>query len=179
MVAYLIVGAPQTGKTTYVKENIISHYKNGIVYDVQNQYENLPWYKPNLRGWSRISPTDLTFEKFIMLGQALTNFMFVYEEATQFLEGRISLAMKANLVGKAHTKNRFLFFFHSFSQVPPRIMDFTDYLIQFRTGVGDLEGVKSKGKTLEIIQAYKDLEIAPRFSKRIHRISVLAKENIF
>lgn len=179
MVVFTVIGATQTGKTTYVKNVILPRYRKGIVYDVQNQYPDLPFYKPNMKGWSRISPTELSFEKFVLLGQAISGYLFIYEEATQFLEGKISREMKANLVGKAHTQNRFLFFFHAFSQIPPRILDFTDYIIQFRTGVSDLEGVKKKGRTLEIIKSYHDLEKAERFTKHIHRVSNLAKESIF
>lgn len=179
MICYTVVGATQTGKTTFVKTKILPKYPNVLVYDVQNQYSELPFWKRQKTGKYRISPTDMDFEKFVLLGQAVTGFLFVYEEASQFLEGRIDKPMKANLTGKAHTHNRFLFFFHSFSMIPPRIIDYTDYLVQFRTGVADLEGVQKKGKTKEIVQCYERLEELPRFSKFVHKVSNLAKENKF
>lgn len=179
MISFLIVGATQTGKTTFVKTKIIPKYQNVLVYDVQNQYPELPYWNRQKKGRFRISPLEMEFEKFVLLGQALTGFLFVYEEATQFLEGKINKEMKANLVGKAHTKNRFLFFFHSFTQVPPRVIDFTDYLIQFKTGVSDEEGVKKKMRLKKILDNYWILEVAPRFSYKIERISNLALENKF
>lgn len=179
MVSYLIVGATQTGKTTFAKKNILQKYPNVLVYDVQNQYSELPYWKREKKGRFRVSPVHMEFGKFVLLGQALENFLFVYEEATQFLEGQISKPMKANLVGKAHTGNRFVFFFHAFSQIPPRIIDFCDYLIQFRTGLSDKEGVQKKMRIQEIKDNYIELESLPRFSRKILRVSNLALDNIY
>jgi len=179
VVSFLVVGATQTGKTTYVKTNIIPKYPNVLVYDVQNQYSDLQYWNRQKKGKFRVSPLEMTFDQFVLLGQSLTNFLFVYEEATQFLEGKVSKEMKANLVGKAHTGNRFLFFFHSFTQVPPRIIDFTDYLIQFKTGVSDEDGLKKKMRLKKIIENYYSLESLPRFSHKIERISNLSLENKF
>lgn len=176
MVVYLIVGAPQTGKTTFVKNNILNKYRNVLLYDVQDQYPELKWYKRGESGKMRISPTDIEFEKFVMLATAIPKTLFIFEEATQFLEGKISKMLKSCLVGKAHTKNRFCFIFHSFDQVPPRIIDYADYIIQFSTGISD---TMDKVKYLPIKEAHVKLEHMERFSKIIHRVSVLAKENIY
>ena len=176
MVAFLVVGGMQTGKTTYVKTKIIPKYPNVLVYDVQNQYPELPSWKREKKGRFRISPIEMNFQQFVKLGQALTGFLFVYEEATQFMRGQISPEMDANIVGKAHTKNRFLFFFHSWRKTPPSLIEFCDYIIQFNTGSSD----KISKVDNEVVEKnWLDLQNLPRFSVRVHKHTNQAKDNIF
>lgn len=178
-VCYVVVGGTGTGKTKFTTDEIIVKYPNVIVYDVQNQYEFLPDWKVGMKGKCRVTPQMMDYKKFCSLGRMLTNTLFVNEEATMFLTGTLDAKVANLLVCKRHTKNRYLYIFHGFKQIPPRLLSFTDYLIQFRTGVSDYEAVVGKTKSQAIIKCYERLEILPRFSKFIHKISSLSNEGVF
>lgn len=110
------------GKSFFVK-NYIKNRK-AYVFDVNNEY-SLPSVEKN------ISCDEKDFIKNCFSKKGT---ICVFEEATGFFEGRTGKDLRRLIVNKRHTKNIYIFVFHSISSVPPRLLQLTNYVILFKTG---------------------------------------------
>lgn len=147
----IIVGRTGSGKTTIVKKLISAHKKKNpkgqrLIYDVNNEYGE------------RYMPMD----EFLSAAKAATRTLIVFEEATIFFStsgGQIE--MRELLVRKRHTKNYFVFNFHSLSQVPLYILMFCDTMIIKKTNdqIPQIER-KYKGNS-RVIKAYCQVANSP------------------
>jgi len=121
-----VIGMTGQGKSTFIKQFIDG--KNCFVFDVQNEY--LLSTNPNE---SRSKDISLDEKRFVEMCKRKRNTVIVFEEATGFFEGKLDKEVRRIILSKRHTQNTLVFCFHSISSVPPRLMQFTNYVILFKT----------------------------------------------
>jgi len=123
--AFIIVGGTGTGKTTFIKEKILSEVNTPLfIFDVNNEYKDFPNKNYN----------HSDFKKFTSDANTKINHCIVYEEATIFFShGGSTESIRSQLVRKRHTKNLFVFNFHALHQVPMYLLDFCDLMIIKKT----------------------------------------------
>jgi len=127
MYCILAIGMTGQGKSQFVKQFIKG--RRCLVFDVQNEYTDL-----SINPFSeRARDCSLNEKKFIELCDKKTKTVLVFEEATGFFEGKTSKEMRRVILSKRHTKNTIILCFHSISSVPPRIMQFTNYVVLYKT----------------------------------------------
>lgn len=112
------------GKSYFVKKYI--HGRKTYVFDVNNEY-NLPSSGERSKN---ISCDERDFIKNCFLKKET---ICVFEEATGFFEGRTSRDLRRLIVNKRHTKNVYIFMFHSISSIPPRLLQLSNFVILFKT----------------------------------------------
>lgn len=127
MMNMTIIGKMGTGKTTFIKNFLRG--RRAYVFDVNNEYRELPTdiRRPQSR------EIDLNHKHFIERCLSKRNTCCVFEDATGFIEGRLSDNFRKALVSKRHTGNINILVFHSISSVPPRLLQLSDFVILFRT----------------------------------------------
>lgn len=144
-----------TGKTTFIKRYIKG--KRSCVFDVNNEYKGLP--DDNRKPVSRV--TDLNHKAFIQLCLEKRDTCCVWEDATGFIEGRLSDDFRKALVSKRHTGNVNILVFHSVSSVPPRLIQLSDYVILFKTSD---EVYQIEKKYPSLLKYFKSINRKPLFS---------------
>jgi hypothetical protein len=142
---YIIIGAPGEGKTPFCKK-MIGGGDSGVaprrclVFDINNEYGPRAKYSgqapfnlsTNTRDFrSRYVGDDI--EVFLRLAMSKQDTVVVMEEATAFFEGKTSKTTRRLIINRYHTRNVYLFLFHSINSVPPRIMEIANYVVLFRT----------------------------------------------
>lgn len=127
MINMTIIGKMGTGKTTFVKDYIKG--RKAFLFDTNNEYKDLPtdYRKPISR------MIDLDHKKYIQICLQKKNTVCVFEDATGFIEGRLSDNFRKALVSKRHTGNVNILIFHSMLSVPPRLIQLSDYVVLFNT----------------------------------------------
>ena len=170
MILTVVCGATGTGKSHFTKE-FIKRYPLRCIYDIQNEYGLKPFNaKNNNKQFSVID--DKLFMDFT---QKLRGYCFVLEECTAVLRGNVQKKFVQSVLSKRHTHNRYVLIFHAMHRIPPQIWEFCDYLVLFKTN--DLEkDVKSKYP--QYLQDWKQIQNAEKYTKKIYKISNLAKDNI-
>jgi predicted AAA+ superfamily ATPase len=157
----IIVGATETGKTTYVKKLLekVPDKRSLFIYDVNNEY-------------SEFFPYPLIdIEDFMEKTQFMKKGIFVLEEATIYLNNRSSNEHLINLmVRKRHTFNTIILVFHSMRSVPRYIYELANYITIFKTNDSSemtarelkddrLEGIMNEVKDNKDMHFYKTLKI--------------------
>jgi len=66
----------------------------------------------------------------------------VFEDATKYIEGNVTEALRSFVIDSKQKNVDILFIFHSLSDVPPKLIRWSDYFVLFKTN----EGVPSKSK---------------------------------
>jgi hypothetical protein len=115
------------GKSKFVKDYIQN--RNCFVFDVQNEYTDLS----PVSSAGRARHLDLNEKLFVAQCSQRRNTICVFEEATGFFEGRLDKEVRRLVLSKRHTGNVFIFCFHSIQSIPPRLMQFTNYVVLFKT----------------------------------------------
>jgi hypothetical protein len=142
---YIVIGAPGEGKTPFCKK-MIGGADTGVapnrclIFDINNEYGPKTKYagqhpfniSVNTReARSRYIGDDI--EQFIKIAMGKQNTVVVMEEATAFFEGKTSKMTRRMIINRYHTRNVYMFLFHSINAVPPRIMEITNYVALFKT----------------------------------------------
>jgi len=143
MKTFAIIGGTGQGKSTFIKEVLLSRIKGAkMVYDVNNEYKT---GKPLL-----------TMPDFLNNAKKATKTAIVFEEATMFFSNRgYNDVLMDILVRKRHTQNVVILVFHSLRAAPKYVLDMVDTIVMFKTK--DLQNEvyqKFKGDT-DILQAYE------------------------
>lgn len=148
MYCIIICGAPGQGKSPFIRDYIKD--KKCFVYDVQNEYGQATKYPGQVPVNLSANPSDerarytlWNHEGFISECAKKQNTICVFEDATMFFEGRTIPKMRELLARRRFTGNNYLLVFHSIESVPPRMMQFSDYVVLFKTG-DELKGVERK-----------------------------------
>lgn len=128
MYCILVVGMTGQGKSQWAKEYIKD--SNQWVFDVQNEYQ---WLSVN-PSEAKARQIDMNEKTFVDRCKQKKNTICLFEEATCFFEGKLDKDLRRVVVAKRHSKNIYLFLFHSISSIPPRLMQLTNYVILFKTG---------------------------------------------
>jgi hypothetical protein len=137
------VGRPRTGKTTFNLQLIqaIAEQKGVLIFDLNGEaafkdfpvmpFDKLPGWKS--KGIYRIFHDDP--EEFISaVRRYVYNAAVVFEDTTAYIDSSISDNLKRLLVDRRHRNVDMIFSFHSLRVIPPKLLDFTNYMIVGKTG---------------------------------------------
>lgn len=144
----VIIGMRGQGKSTFIKKMIKGQHN--YVFDVQNEY-------------SEFNPAPhLDRKLFIEECVSYTDTFCIFEEATGFFKGRLDEKTDRMILGARHTRNKYIFCFHSIRAVPPGIMAMVNYAVLFKT-IDEPDEVKRKYHRL--YQPFLKLQKMPKYSK--------------
>lgn len=155
--AFIIVGAPGMGKTTFVK-NILKRVHPGTIwlYDVNNEYTEI------------INQPLLDFDVFCKEAMKKRESILVFEEATIFLSNKGSNnELKNILVRKRHTHNTILLVFHSLRYVPKYLLDLCNYMALYKTNDPEEKAIELGNEN--ILNAYREIKSAPMLKNDVGR----------
>ena len=178
MFTYIVIGAPGQGKSEWVKETVRD--KRAFVFDVQNEYGVRTKYQgqkplnfsdnPNAVQ-ARYCPKSMRIkedaEKFMEMCRTKRDTIIVFEESTIFFEGRTNELTRTLMVNRIHTKNVYVFIFHSIAAVPPRIMQMSNFVVLHKT-LDEDSTVGTKYNRLFI--PYMNLQQQPKGSRVIIKL---------
>lgn len=176
MYAFTIIGMTGQGKSDFVK-NLIKG-KKSYIFDINNEYY-YPRINQDTKGASaRIQfseseakligrHTELDDRKFINECMAKTETFCVFEDATGFFEGKVPKILKRMIAGKRHTKNNYIFLFHSIQDCPPALIRLSNYVVLFKTND---EFNKIEDRYEKLVQPFLKLRNAPNYSKIIVKL---------
>lgn len=166
---YNVIGAPGMGKSEFAKNLILG--RRCLVFDVQNEYGtrtkysgqtplNLSTNNNDLR--SRV--VNLDVKNFLGLCKKKQNTICVFEESTGFFKGNIGRDTSQLILSRMHSKNTYLFLWHSINRVPPEIMEMSNYVVLYKTN-DERDNVKRKYSRL--LPAYDIIQQEPNGFKLI------------
>jgi nucleoside-triphosphatase THEP1 len=136
----LIIGKPEVGKTTYLK-SIISNYNSNklLINDVNNEEKYKEFPKLNIEDLERWKSgkyrvfTDDEEALFEAIYLHLYNCMIIFEDATSYMEGKVSKYIRKLLTSRRHRNMDMIFTFHSLADVPPLCYRLSNYITLFKT----------------------------------------------
>lgn len=180
----IIVGGRNQGKTDFVKNLLYPNRSNRII--IGDTFDNPPW-----RNWKTHDHPEreaetlpiVSAENFlsnsdpvIRLADSDTNAIFdhiqfnvmnasvVLEDATRFIDSNVPDSVK-NFVLDTKQKNIDLFFvFHSLSDVPPKLVRWSDYLTLFKTNENFNSYLRQKFPNQAIEAAFNRVKSLPQYS---------------
>jgi hypothetical protein len=118
--AYIVVGRPKTGKTTWTKAAVATIGRPVYVWDINGE-------------WGQTAPDEALF---VERAGTLRNSTIVWEEATTFLEhpsSKLTSKVRSQLSRRRHPGNTHFLLFTSLSAVPTKILNNADRIILFPT----------------------------------------------
>ena len=177
----LNIGATGSGKTYFVKTEVIPKAKNIIVFDLYgDEYADLSEMyvissvKQFKGGKARLVHDKKVYQtKTDLVNETLTNLLnftdctFVFEDATMFLDSKRNNIVKDLLISKRHYNMSYVWLFHTLSEIPPYIFKASNGVILHRTAdlqQAILNKFKGNGK---IINAYLNIEKSDDIRKAI------------
>lgn len=162
---YNVVGAPGMGKSEFAKKLIAG--RRCLVFDVQNEYgarTKYPGQVPlmlsinNRDARSRVIPPNLNVKKFIELCKSKQDTICVFEESTGFFKGGLQRETSQLILSRMHSRNIYLFLWHSINRVPPEFMELSNYVVLYKTN--DQRGNVDR-KFKKLLEAYDYLQTQP------------------
>lgn len=138
--ALTICGFTGTGKTYFCKSVALMR-ENVIVFDVNNEYNDLPELDLTVPyDGGKFRYTGMNFKKFINIIQDaeteernIYNTNIVLEDCSGFMKGQIGEHAMKIFQAKRHTNNNYFFLYHAVELVPKDIYRFTNTFILFKT----------------------------------------------
>lgn len=142
---YILIGGPGEGKTPFCKKMIGGadtgqEQRRCWVFDINNEYGLRTKYKNQTPFNLSINPGDPRarfigddIDRFIQIALRKTETIVIMEEATAFFEGKTGKMTRRMIINRYHTRNVYLFLFHSINSVPPRIMEIANIVVLFKT----------------------------------------------
>lgn len=136
-----------------------------LVFDIQNEYGErvkYPGQVPlklstnNKSDRSRFIGDDV--KAFIKVCFEKRETVCVFEEATAFFQGATGQLTRRLLINRYHTRNVYLFLFHSINRVPPGIMEMSNFAVLFKTND---ENDTVERKYNRLFKYYLDLQEKP------------------
>lgn len=173
MNTYLVIGAPGTGKSPFVRK-LIGDDKRCYIFDVANEYGTRVKYAGQTPMRLSNNPKDLRsrmdkldVKNFIAGCETKKDTICVFEEATGFFQGKMGLETTRLIVNRYHTGNNYVFIFHSINSVPPRIYEMANYVVLFKT-TDQVDTVYRKFNRLGVY--FNELQQAPLGESRIIKL---------
>jgi hypothetical protein len=169
---FIVIGAPGTGKSPFVKALIEN--RRCLIFDVANEYGARVKYPGQIplnlstdirQPRSRFVVMDL--KGFLNACNTKRDTVCVFEEATGFMQGMLQLEVTQLMIGRLHTGNTYVFVFHSINSVPPRILEMSSYAVLFKTN--DIDRVVDR-KAPRLYDYYKALQEKPAGEKFVIKI---------
>ena len=161
MINITIIGKMGEGKTTFIRRYIKG--RRSFLFDVNNEYKEVSTDTRKIV--SRM--TDLNHKDFIQRCLDKRNTCCVFEDATGFIEGRLSDNFRKALVSKRHTGNTNILVFHSILSVPPRLIQLSDYVVLFKTSDEDYQ-VERKYPSL--LNHYRQIKNKPKYTFQLIKV---------
>lgn len=127
MYCIINIGMTGQGKSRFIKQYIAGRACH--VFDVQNEYNDLSLNTSSLRSRN----VTLNEKQFIAECSKMKGRVCVFEEATGFFEGKTDRELRRLVLSKRHSRNVYIFCFHSISSVPPRLMQLCNFVVLFKT----------------------------------------------
>lgn len=179
-VNFLILGGPQTGKTTLAKE-IFSTYKRGGVIDMQGNWDEIPLIGKGENKFRLLPDSNLEggldvedLENFV---PKLKNCCFVFEESYNLFENLFPKWLNKHcVINKAYNGLRSVFIYHAFKDVNSSLLIKADYIFLLKTGEADRAFCKEKAKHL--LPYFDKVNEMPQYSSLLIRNTDLAKTNL-
>lgn len=159
--ASIIVGGRGTGKTTFLKDIVrLSHLPKKLIVELfhnpvwhtmesynypQGKYEKIPVVPLDenvLKRWKK--GTAFTYsndeeELFRVIESSVRNAFVLFEDATKYMEGRLTREQKRFVVDCKQKNVDVIFVFHSLGAVPPKLIALCDSITLFKTNDGRLK----------------------------------------
>lgn len=171
----LVIGGTGQRKTTFIKEVLL---KGGecLVYDVNAEYGQQKANRTNYVSPFDPLPIDANLPRSRWFGD-MSDFLnivpfkhngckIVFEEATNFFEGKTGKVMKSICTGKRHPEElggrNLIFVFHTIQSVPPFLFGMANTVCLFKTN-DTKQQVKSKCERL--LPAFIKLQTLPNCSR--------------
>jgi hypothetical protein len=139
MFTFVVIGMTGEGKSEFSKK-YIGKTRNALVNDVQDEYgprTKYPGQAPlNLSSNTKDKRARYIggkWKEYLDIIKTKRNTVVIFEEATMFLQGRVSDETYSILINKMFTKNVYILNFHSIRKVPPGILDIANYVVLYRT----------------------------------------------
>ncbi len=162
-VVIIVVGGRGTGKTDFIKDEIITQSPLPKKLTVDT-FDSPPWrtlktFKnpqndaiqvpimpiDKLAKWKegiyRIATSDPEYT-FAMIDQHLRNALVIFEDATKYIGSTLTKETRKFIYDSKQKNLNLVFIFHSLASVPPELVRASDYLTLFKTN----EGRPSKDK---------------------------------
>jgi len=141
---------------------ISAESKRQYIFDINNEYV-FPDDRNGMR-FQQIRHIDADQKRFISNCNAIQNTNIVYEDASGFLRGKQSDELIRLIVKRRHVGNNWFLLFHSVNRVPPEIMEYTNYIVLFRTG-DNLKDIQQKFSNEKLDSIFNEINNSPK-SKR-------------
>ena len=174
----LIVARKGEGKSTYIMQLLAAHpVKKQVVYDQNDNpiYSQYPLLDELLlsrlkRGAYRIVNTD---DEYIikLLAEKAWNTVIILEDMTRYADSQLSPEVRRLLADSKQRGNHIVCVYHSFRNVPPKMMSFIDFVVVGRTGerIEQFPHLRSKFP-LAVIKANNWAESQPQYTKKTVQI---------
>ena len=159
MYLILMIGHTGQGKTTKATELIKN--KRCYIFDVNNEFKNLPIDTGAV--YPQMRNVNLDLKYFVTTCEKLNNTNVLIEDATGFLRGKQSDTFSRLLVKKRHQRNNYIILFHSINRVPPELMEMSNFIYLFKTN-DNFKIVDSKFRNQALNDAFLKLQKMPKFS---------------
>lgn len=159
---YIIAGFKGSGKSSIVRK--IIEKNNHLVFDVNNEYKNLPF--DNKMAKSRFIGN---YEDFVSIARSKKNTYVVYEDASGFFDGRVGKETRRAMTEVRHANNVIIYLFHSVHLIPKGIIAFSDIIILFKTNDIEKDVLRKYPK---LIESYKKVNSTdwPKFKPIIIKL---------
>jgi hypothetical protein len=164
----LAVGQPGSGKSHFVKTQILNKVENLYIFDVYNyEYPQLEAVEPDKykKGLAKYTgtDTDLLFKSI----EKYRNTCFVCEDATIFLDNhKKTEEFKKVVYGRRHSNIFIVLLFHSLNRIPVWLMEQTNILVLLKTQ-DEFKRIEKKFSNPKIIKAFKFLEASKNKHEKV------------
>ncbi|MEZ5047486.1 MAG: hypothetical protein R2831_10895 [Chitinophagaceae bacterium] len=136
----LLVGARNTGKTTFGKQLVdASMHKKILVVDTfehpsYSEYETiqtemLPRWK---RGRKRIVLNSDVDEDMNTIATCVSNTLVIFEDCTKYIVGDLTRPIRSIIFDSKQKNNDLIFMYHGFSFIPPKVLSNANSITLFK-----------------------------------------------
>lgn len=180
----LIVGGRGSGKTDFVKNLIHPLNKRRIICDtfdspVWRNYKtfkhpereseiihsiNFDQVKEQKNGTFKLISSD-TDQIFETIEKDAWNSLIVIEDATRFIEKKLSNDVKKMVLDTKQKNTDLIFIFHTLSSVPPDLIRYSDFLTLFKTKENWSPYFSTKFPIQQIEKAFHKVREMPEYSQ--------------
>lgn len=164
---YLLIGAPKTGKTTFL-EKIINdrHVRKILVYDINREkaYRKLPAVNVLKlgdfeKGKRRVIYTDpRKVIEFIV--QDYHNGLLILDDVDRYVS-QVNMEIQSMLLGHRHLGLDIISVFHSLARVPPVFYENTNIIILKKTSEQPGRAIHKVPNVQKVLDAFQDLQNDP------------------
>jgi len=149
------------GKSRYARKLIVSNNLDQfgcLVFDVNDEYGQFREDRETGKIMPSTNlPTDTNlprsryiggdFNEFLAIADNKKHTTIIFEEATSFFMGATGQKVRSLVTRQGHSKNNYVFIFHSIRTIPPTLLGLMHYVVLFKTN-DDEDTVKKRDPKL-------------------------------